>query len=365
MKKGILTFHNCANYGAAFQAYALWRTLGRLTTDPVELIDYTNPKISTQAQINRMEAERALPRRLKNLIALPYVRRKYAHFQSFLSTQARLSPVSYTSETLKTCQDEYDTVFFGSDQIWNMELTGNDLSYYGAFSNRVHKIAYAASLGKGDIRSHAAQVEPLLRQFDAIATREARDQKELEEVFGIRAQHVLDPTMLLRSTDWLALEAPIKTPERYVLLYLISPQKGDFDFAKQLGRELGMPVLYVSYSWKSCPGVVNLHDVTPQQFLYLLHHAQLMVTNSFHGTVLSINLQKDFYWQNHARAGRANARTTEILDQLALSDRAVTDNRAQAPCEIADWSAAMERLDRARAESMDYLRRTLEETGRE
>ena len=65
------------------------------------------------------------------------------------------------------------------------------------------------------------------------------------------------------------------------------------------------------------------------------------------------------------RAGRANARTTEILDQLALSDRAVTDNQAQAPCEIADWSAAMERLERARAESMEYLRRTLEETGRE
>lgn len=80
MKKGILTFHNCANYGAAFQAYALWKTLSRLTEDQVELIDYTNYKISTLEQIKRMRNESTLLRRLKNLIAIPYIEKNGTFF---------------------------------------------------------------------------------------------------------------------------------------------------------------------------------------------------------------------------------------------------------------------------------------------
>lgn len=365
MKKGILTFHNCANYGAAFQAYALWKTLSQITEDPVEIIDYINPKISTLAQIKRMEEDYSLTGKVKNLITLPYIKRKYGHFRTFLDTQAHLSKNFYTKNTLNTCQNEYDTVFFGSDQIWNMELTGNDLCYYGDFSDHVHKIAYAASFGKGNVQAYGAQVEPLILQFDAIATREKRDQKELEKMFGVHVQHVLDPTLLLESADWISLEKPINTPAHYVLLYLISPQKDDFNFAKELGRKLGLPVLYVSYSWKRYPGVINLHDVSPEQFLYLLHHAQMVVTNSFHGTVLSINLQKSFYWQNHARAGRANVRVTEILDQLALNDRIVTDGGSLTYHEISDWSITMERLNQAREASISYLLRALEATYRE
>lgn len=365
MKKGILTFHNCANYGAVFQAYALWRTLSSLSSDTVELIDYTNPKISTSAQINRMENEHALSKKIKNLIALPYIKRKNKCFQSFLRTQAHVSENNYTSENISNCEKEYDTVFFGSDQIWNMELTGNDLRYYGNFSNRVHKIAYAASLGKGNIRNSTVEIGSLLQQFDAIATREKRDQNELKEIFDIDVQHVLDPTLLLEASDWIKLESPIRIPERYVLLYLISPRKSDFSFAKQLGKKLGLPVLYVSYSWKRYPGVVNLHQVSPEQFLYLLHHAQLIVTNSFHGTVLSINFQKNFYWQNHARAGRANARVTEILEYLDLNDRIVTDGVAVSSYEIKDWSVPMERLRQKRKDSLNYLCQTLEDTYRE
>lgn len=362
MKKGILTFHNCANYGAAFQAYALWKTLGALTTDEVELIDYNNPKISTSAQIERMEKEPTLARRLKNLVAIPYLKNKYKHIQTFLHTQAGLSPVIYKPENLILCQDEYDTIVFGSDQIWNMELTGNDLFYFGGFTHKIHKIAYAVSTGKCDIQKYMSQIYPLLQQFDAISTREAIDQKVLQEIFGIQAEHVLDPTLLLKASDWLSLEKPIKAPRAYVLLYLISPQNGDFEFAKRVGKKLGLPVLYIGYDWKCYPGVVNLRDVSPEQFLYLLHHAKLMVTNSFHGTVLSINLQKDFYWQKHTRAGRANARVSEILEQLELRDRTVVNNCAQSPCEIMDWSTAVQRLEQARKSSIEFLNRFLEGT---
>lgn len=263
--------------------------------------------------------------------------------------------MSYTSENIKKCVEEYDTIFFGSDQIWNMELTGNDLNYYGSFSSHIRKVAYAASLGKYDVRKHVRELDLLLNQFDSIATREKRDQEELLDAFGVHADHVLDPTLLISSADWSELAKPIQVPERYILLYLISPQKSDFSFAKQLGKKLKLPVLYITYSWKNYPGVRNLKDVSPEQFIYLLKNAELMVTNSFHGTVLAINLQKNFYWQNHARAGRANARVLEILDELKLNDRIVTNNITKADYKINDWSVAVKNLAEARSKSINYL----------
>ena len=45
---------------------------------------------------------------------------------------------------------------------------------------------------------------------------------------------------------------------------------------------------------KNYSGTINILDAGPSEFLWLIANASCMVTNSFHGTAFSINLQPHF-----------------------------------------------------------------------
>ena len=360
MKTGIFTFHNPTNYGAAFQAYALKEAVSRLTGHDVEIIDYTNPRISAESQLQAVKQNHSAKGIVKQIIALPYMKRKLQLFQTFLKKHGNLSPITYDRSTIHTCQQVYDTVIFGSDQIWNLNLTDSDWNYFGAFSNRVRKIAYAASIGNFDLRTVAADAEEKLGAFSALSCREETTCAELAEIFGFSSAHVLDPTLLLTGEDWRKLKQPVKTPEEYILLYLISPQSEDFRFAKQLSKQTGLPVLYVNYSFKKYPGVTNLGAVSPENFLHLLDGAAYVVTNSFHGTVLSVNLHKDFYCQIPAKKGKANQRVLNILRQLELQDRCLYDDMQMTVKCSPDWAQVDLLLEQKRIHSKEFLKHALE-----
>lgn len=359
MKTGILTFHDCINYGALLQAYALWKTAGRLT-GAAEVIDYKNPRITTRMQIERDLKDRSVKGIAKRMLTVPFRQRKNALFEEFAKKQGMLSAQSYDRQTVEQCDGEYDAILFGSDQIWNLTLTGGDENYYGAFAKKSRKIAYAASVGGYDLESDLARTGGMLRGFSALSTRENRDRALIEDKCGLKVRQVLDPTFLLKKEEWLALQEKIDVPQKYILLYLISPVKEDFAYAKALGRRTGLPVLYINYSYRREAGVKNLRAVAPGQFLYLLNHAQYVVTNSFHGTALSINLEKDFYCQMPARKEKSNVRAGEILSRCGLEKRIVRDGDVIVPEAVENWDVVRSRLDEARASSLAHLREALE-----
>ena len=91
-------------------------------------------------------------------------------------------------------------------------------------------------------------------------------------------------------------------------------------------------------------------DISPEEWLYLLHHARYVFTNSFHGTAFSINYRKDFYVE---LSSATNSRLTQITQMLGLSERIV----GQAPLSgsAVDYSFAEQVLPEICKASMDYL----------
>lgn len=360
MKIGILTFHNPSNYGAVFQAYALRKTIAGLQDREVEIINYSNPRIDAHVQLQRLRQDHTLKGSLKKVIALPYVEKKCSYFDAFLNQHGHLSAEAYDRDTIHSCDQVYDTVVFGSDQIWNLKLTGNDWNYYGDFSSGVRKIAYAGSFGNHAFNMCLEKTQECMRKYSSVSCRENVACEELFKVAGIQADHVLDPTLLLSDKDWKSLEVPMKTPDQYILLYLISPQKDDFRCAKQLAKETGLPILYVNYTFKHFLGVRNLGAVSPENFLYLLRNATYVVTNSFHGTVLSINMHKDFYCQLPSRRGKVNMRALEVLERFGLKHRCLFDGDSISARSVEEWDFTEKVLNKERQKSIDYLRNALE-----
>lgn len=218
MRIGILTFHDCTNYGALFQAYALRKIVGRLSDAQTEIIDYKNPRITERLQIEDVMKDRSFKGFVRRMISVPYRRKKNELFEEFLNMNGMLSKRSYDKDTIGECTEQYDILLFGSDQIWNLTLNGKDSTYFGAFASNARKIAYAPSTGGSDLSESTEEIEKWLKGFSALSTRENRDKMLIKQRFGLDAEQVLDPTFLLEREEWIELEEPYVVPERYILL---------------------------------------------------------------------------------------------------------------------------------------------------
>jgi hypothetical protein len=65
----------------------------------------------------------------------------------------------------------------------------------------------------------------------------------------------------------------------------------------------------------------------PREFLGLIDNAEVVLTDSFHGTIFSINFRRNFYSFIKHEGAKAmdNMRISDILDRLGQSDRLLTE----------------------------------------
>lgn len=361
MKIGIITFHNAVNYGAVLQAYALRKSLKIITGFDAEVIDYLNPKISVDRQIYRMKNNYSVKGIVKQIVSLPFLKKRNLLFKEFLNKNVFLSNMRYDEKNISELNYDYDVLVFGSDQIWNLFLTGDDFHYYGDFIVNSKAVAYAASFGNFDLRIGPERIKDFLERFDAISVREKEDIKSLRQYLEVDAEHVVDPTFLLCKDNWYEIEEKIITPKKYILLYLVSPTKNDFLLARKIKKSTRLPIVYINYNYKYSFGMKNMKNVSPSNFLFLLHHADFVITNSFHGVALSINYNKNFYWINSPVKGKSNKRILEILERWGLEQCIVTEKSLpDSRVFNISWSDVNNYIKNERLRSIDFLRKALE-----
>lgn len=140
---GILTFHRAINYGAALQAYALSCVLQEKYD--VDIIDYECEKITKN---NNLESSKL--KKFVKYIMYPRMmidkKRRTDKFNDFISNWLPLS-VAYNKSNIKFANERYDAFVVGSDQVWNLRVTGDDMNYFLEFAANKKKYSYAASFG--------------------------------------------------------------------------------------------------------------------------------------------------------------------------------------------------------------------------
>ena len=97
-------------------------------------------------------------------------------------------------------------------------------------------------------------------------------------------------------------------------------------------------------------------DIGPKEFLYYIKNAEMVLTNSFHGTVFSIIFRKKFY-----SVYKENNRISHLLDFLQIPKRHITEaGQIDVKAEI-DYSNVDELLAKYRSESVAFLEEALQE----
>ncbi|MFW5713077.1 MAG: polysaccharide pyruvyl transferase family protein [Brevefilum sp.] len=344
-KAGILTFHNAENYGAALQTYALMKTLESLGLD-VRVVDYRNRGVFIRNL-------------LKNLFYLGTFQnpiRNHRVFLDFQKNHLHLTEQSYFNQTA-FIQDanQFDLLFFGSDQIWNPDLAnGFDPLYFGAFQTEARKIAYAASLGKDEITTEQRKIlNALVEHLDAIGVREETMLPLIER----EATCVVDPCMLLSAEDWREIaDNPLVGPN-FIFVYQLFNNRRIIETAVELQNKVNKEVLILSpypHPFRR-KGIHKLGRITPNEFIAHFDRAAAVLSDSFHGTLFSILFKKPFY---SILPGAKTGRITTLLQKLGLSDRIV--NHEGLPDHGIDFSLVTPLLDREVQKSLNFIRRNIQ-----
>lgn len=353
MKTGILTFPNSTSHGAALQMFALCRAVEALGHE-AEIIHYQNPYMAGRP------SGVALARRVLHC-------RKYGAFRRFEAKLRRYpARLIREAEGLNTLADRYNAVIFGSDQVWNPDITGGDLSFFGRFcGSRTRRVAYAPSFGLEALPEPFAQdTAEELRKFHALSAREAAGQQIVENLTGQRAVLTCDPIFLLTAEEWAREEVPYPIPEDgYILYYTIKSSESLRSFCRSLSGRIGLPVLEVggnllNPAFRRAGLFRFAPDIGPGEWLYLLRRAAYVVTNSFHGTAFSVHFRKNFFVEY---SSLTNSRLEHIVTTLGLKSRVVLPGGEPSLAPV-DYAQTERVLPELRAKSLDYLKQSLEET---
>lgn len=309
MKIGILTASRTDNNGTDLQALAMQNLFLRMGAEDVEIIDYVCNKIDTSKRIEIS---------VRNLFYLPVILyNRYTH-RKFRRLNFKKSEKTYNAENLHTVP--YDIIVVGSDQIWNLDLTGNDLSFYLPFTNNnVKKYAYAASLGtaKTEKWEKKYHIKDLLCDFTEISVREATGVKALSQI-GIKAQHDLDPILMGRKEDWSQFITPA-IRKRYILLYLVGYNPMAIEYAQIFAKQKGLDVIMLNPGIKNWKGIKRYPFVCVEKWLNLIANADFVITNSYHGLSFAILFHREFRLCLLQTASKNNSRMVDLLDTLLLS----------------------------------------------
>lgn len=315
---GILTFYNTTNYGALLQMYALYNVLCEKQVNP-EIVRYYCEAVETRENLKIHKAN-SIKQLLRILILKIPNTIKQKKFRDFESRYFRYSERFYTKDSLPEIKREYDAVIVGSDQVWNLKLTGGDKGFFLENVSGISKYSYAASFGGKNVTDEeAAMIKPLLERFDKISVRETSGVTIVEKICGINPEFVLDPTFLLAASEWDKVAGKsllVKKP--YILLYLIQNKKKTVEYAIKFSKKMGWVVKYVNISPYHVSGVENMRYAAPEEFLQLVRGASLVITGSYHGLALSVNYSKPVYYELSDKEKNYNARISSLISTLNM-----------------------------------------------
>ena len=340
MKKiALISVHNDPNYGSALQAYALAYAIKREGYD-CEYISYSPFKQShgfvpwLKRCVNTVLYGLGIRKYKKTEYyywATPQFKKQKKLFAEFHDSNIPFSKETYDHTTIKESNNQYDCFIVGSDQTWSPYVTQSE--YTINFLDFVEPIkikgSYAPSLGTCHLpEDYITKLKEKVVDFKFLSCREKQNAELLTERLGRKVEHVLDPTLLLNNEEWLQIAEPLDMPKKYVLCYILGTKQCISDFAEQLGNKESLPVYYIV----SRPEYTNkknaLQNITPGQFISLIAGATFIVTDSFHGSLFSVNFCKQFFAFSKRAVveGRIdNDRIGDFLSVLGLQERLIDD----------------------------------------
>lgn len=371
---GIVAPYKEYNYGTVLQAYALQHLL-ELENAEARYLQYTSaiPPAKWKRAISRIISIYRKFKPNKHVVVHSdlddYSFFRFSEFkpfvdgyESFISSKIKVSSKQYSPLTLPCC-DEFDAFMVGSDQTWGEARYLPDTPYFlDGIDDKYPKLSYAPSIGTTHIsNTYLSVLIEKLSKFKALSCREKTNCELLSSKLGREVSYVLDPTFMVSVDEWCHIATMPSEPiisKQYILCYILGEKQSISDYAEKLGVEKGLPIYYIVTRPLYLQKKHHLF-ATPESFLWLIKNATYVITDSFHGSILSVNFNTQFYSFTKREGSDSvdNDRILEILSTLNLANR-YKDGSTTFEQDI-DFREVNPIVDHYREESLSYLRKTI------
>ncbi|NBK97193.1 MAG: polysaccharide pyruvyl transferase family protein [Erysipelotrichia bacterium] len=366
MKYGIITHYDVHNHGAFLQLNGLIKVLKR---------DFNIDAQALQFDKNYDFAETGVKE--KHLLGIKSIGffmdyiwnrglglfifniKKRGLFLNFINNENLMGPRSDQSE-------EIDGVIVGSDEVFALH-TGLTPEFFGYKLPSKKVFSYAGCFGPTTIEEvRRLKCEKIIGDgLSSMIGLSMRDQNSIavaKELTGRESELVCDPVILYGYKEELAKHTNPNLP-RYLLVYAYESRLNEpneyqpiIDYAHKNGLIVVCPGFYHKWADKNI-------NADPVELLRYFKYADCVITDTFHGCVMSIILGKEMAVK--ARKGTANLdnanKLLNLMDEYCIADRRIGDewNLDDIFSKKVNWEATNKQIESRRSASLDYLKRMI------
>ena len=310
MKIGIMSMQRIENYGSFLQAYSLRQMLEELGHEVV-FVDYVIEPCIVQDPI-QVIPHHSIPYRIVRkgyYIVKDIIRQldgEKAAEQKIDSMRLRIKYTEYLRELgiteQRTENIPVDVLVVGSDEVFNCLQTNPAVGYskqlFGKYSQANKVVSYAASAGfttvegleKYGIRDEVSDM--LMNHFDHISVRDDNTFDLVKTLTGITPDMHLDPVLV---GDFSSKIIEKHDLDKYVVVYSyeerMSERTDEAEAIQRFAHERGLKTVSIGNFQKWTDLKI---EASPFELLGYIKNADYVVTDTFHGTIFSIILRKQF-----------------------------------------------------------------------
>lgn len=334
MNLAIITLNDNNNYGNRLQNYALQIFLQKYKNN-VDTIWYEekinfelNYKINLKAIIKFIINKNDYRKKIKKYYIVDKIR-----LYNIKKFSDKYINIKYIIKDLDRLDKEYDYFIVGSDQVWNPNFWSKKCDHanirFLKFASKEKRIAYAASIAIPEIPKDKEQFfKDSLNEMKSISMREKAGADLVKKLTGRDVSVVVDPTILLSKEEWQKIEMVPEwyNGEKYILTYFLGNPS---PIIKNLAKKNNWKIFNLMDKSN-----LDLYASRVEEFVYLIEHAELVATDSFHACVFSILMNTPFLVVNRKEKGMADmtSRIDTLLELFGYQDRYLVNGK----CDLSD-----------------------------
>ena len=365
IKAGIMSMQRICNYGSFLQAYGLKSILEELGCE-VEFVDYhvgecignSKQKNGFSVKISKFTEAMKYKAPIKDKIKfirykMDYGKKNYPYLGI---------------EQMNYCPD-LDILVIGSDEVFNCVQDNANVGFspelFGVDNNAKKLISYAASFGNTDLKNLekyglVGKIGEWLKDFDSISVRDKNSFEIVRKLTGKDAESHFDPVLVY---DYVGKcgRIPDDVPQKeYMILYGYSGRFTEEECGeiRRYAKERKLKILCIGGVQFCCDEFI---DCNPFEVIAYFKNAHSVVTDTFHGTILSVITGKSFVSKVRTSGYGNSEKVTDLLNKLDLKERMISDFKKlnSVMNEKIDYNMVKGIIEKERTRAYDYLRREL------
>jgi len=331
-KIGILSMQRIKNYGSFLQAYGLRKLIEELGYE-VQYVDYHVEEPVIKDSINGKNDK--ISKALKTFEGdAPFIQKfQYIiHKKNF--GKKYYSVLGLTEEP--NYNPELDTLVIGSDEVFNCIQSNKNVGYslelFGKDNKAKKLITYAASFGNTTVEklekyNKKEEISELLNKFDKISARDSNTGKIVEEISNQKVVYNLDPVLAYDYMKKCDKIPDIAINEKYIIVYAYSNRisADESKYIKDFAKKNNLKVYSIGGAQKCADKFI---DCSPFEVLGYFKKAEIVITDTFHGSIFSIITKRNFVTLVRKSVGNAygnEEKLTDLLHRVGLENRITYD----------------------------------------